>query len=165
MVRGEEVREVRERRGRGELYERSSGAFSHRSPFRNLIRHARPQRHDHADAGRKDHVTAWVDTARLMTTFTPQLTLSTFTITKMIRRPPTLIPMTEADIQQVKDFVEARKQAAATDSSISSTTGMGEGGSDKGKLDTLKDGGARNAAAESEKERKAMSKEERLGLK
>lgn len=83
----------------------------------------------------------------------------------MIRRPPTLIPMTEADIQQVKDFVEARKQAAATDQSTSSTTGVGEGGSNKGKSDTLEDGEGRNAAAESEKERKAMSKEERLGLK
>jgi len=83
----------------------------------------------------------------------------------MIRRPPTLIPMTEADIQQVKDFVEARKQAAATDPATSSTTSVVEGGSDKGKLDTLKDGEGRNAAAESEKERKGMSKEERLGLK
>lgn len=83
----------------------------------------------------------------------------------MIRRPPTLIPMTEADIQQVKDFVEARKQAAATGPSASSTTSTGEGGSDKGDLDTTKDGEGRNAAAESEKERKAMPKEERLGLK
>jgi len=83
----------------------------------------------------------------------------------MIRRPPTLIPMTEADIQQVKDFVEARKQAAATNPSTSSTTGMGEGGNEKGNLDALKDGEGRNAAAESEKERKGKSKEERLGLK
>lgn len=83
----------------------------------------------------------------------------------MIRRPPTLIPMTEADIQQVKDFVEAKKQAITMDSSTSSTTGVGEGGSNKGNLDVLKDGEGRNAAAESEKERKAMSKEERLGLK
>ena len=83
----------------------------------------------------------------------------------MIRRPPTLIPMTEADIQQVKDFVEAKKQAANTDTSTSSTTGTGEGPSGKGKLDALKDGEGRNGAAESEKERKAMSKEERLGLK
>jgi hypothetical protein len=42
---------------------------------------------------------------------------------------------------------------------------VGEGGSSKGNLDTLKDGEGRNAAAESEKERKGMSKEERLGLK
>jgi len=83
----------------------------------------------------------------------------------MIRRPPTLIPMTEADIQQVKDFVEARKQAVNRDQSTSSTTSVGEGGSGKGDLDTLKEGEGRNAAAESEKERKAMSKEERLGLK
>lgn len=83
----------------------------------------------------------------------------------MIRRPPTLIPMTEDDIQQVKDVVEARKQAATADLSTSSTTSMGEGGSGKGNLDTLKDGEAMNAAAESEKERKEMSKEERLGLK
>ena len=84
----------------------------------------------------------------------------------MIRRPPTLIPMTEADIQQVKDFVEAKKQAANTSPSPSSTTsGVGEGPSGKGKLDALRDGEGRNAAAESEKERKAMSKEERLGLK
>ena len=83
----------------------------------------------------------------------------------MIRRPPTLIPMTEADIQQVKDFVEARKQAAAADSSTSSAPGVGEGGSSKGNMDTLKGGEGRNAAAESEKERKEMSKEERLGLK
>lgn len=83
----------------------------------------------------------------------------------MIRRPPTLIPMTEADIQQVKDFVEAKKQAANTTQSTSSPTPAGEGSSGKGKLDALKDGEARNAAAESEKERKAMSKEERLGLK
>lgn len=73
--------------------------------------------------------------------------------------------MTEADIQQVKDFVEARKQAANTDQSTTSTTSVGEGGSSKGDLDTLKEGEGRNAAAESEKERKAMSKEERLGLK
>lgn len=83
----------------------------------------------------------------------------------MIRRPPTLIPMTEADIQQVKDFVEAKKQAVDTDLSTSSATGVGEGPSGKGKLDALKDGEGKNAAAESEKERKAMSKEERLGLK
>jgi len=83
----------------------------------------------------------------------------------MIRRPPTLIPMTEADIQQVKEFVEARKQAAATDPPTSATTSTGEGGSDKVNLDTLKDGEGRNAAAESEKERKGMSKEDRLGLK
>jgi hypothetical protein len=83
----------------------------------------------------------------------------------MIRRPPTLITMTEADIQQVKDFVEARKQAANTDASTSSNTDGGEGSSGKGKLDALKDVEGRNAAAESEKERKAMSKEERLGLK
>lgn len=82
----------------------------------------------------------------------------------MIRRPPTLIPMTEADIQQVKDFVQARKQAITADPP-SSTTGVEEGGSGKGNLDALKDGDGRNAAAESEKERKAMSKEERLGLK
>lgn len=82
----------------------------------------------------------------------------------MIRRPPTLIPMTEADIQQVKDFVQARKQAITADPP-SSTTGVEEGGSNKGNLDALKDGDGRNAAAESEKERKAMSKEERLGLK
>jgi len=73
--------------------------------------------------------------------------------------------MTEADIQQVKDFVEARKQAVTTNPSTSSITSGGEGGSDKANLDTLKDGEGRNAAAESEKERKAMSKEERLGLK
>jgi len=73
--------------------------------------------------------------------------------------------MTEADIQQVKDFVQARKQAITADLSISSTTGVEEGGSSKGNLDALKDGEGRNAAAESEKERKAMSKEERLGLK
>jgi len=83
----------------------------------------------------------------------------------MIRRPPTLIPMTEADIQQVKDFVEARKQAANTDTSTSPNIAGGEGSSGKGKLDALKDVEGRNAAAESEKERKAMSKEERLGLK
>ena len=83
----------------------------------------------------------------------------------MIRRPPTLIPMTEADIQQVKDFVEANKQPIIIDPSISSTAGVGEGGSSKGNLDALKDGEGRNAVAESEKERKAMSKEERLGLK
>lgn len=83
----------------------------------------------------------------------------------MIRRPPTLIPMTEADIQQVKDFVEAKKQAVDTDLPISSTTGVGEGPSGKGKLDALKDGEGKNAAAESEKERKAMAKGERLGLK
>jgi len=83
----------------------------------------------------------------------------------MIRRPPTLIPMTEADIQQVKDFVEARKQAVAADLSTSSSTSAAEGGGDKGSLDVFKDGEGRNAAAESEKERKAMSKEERLGLK
>jgi len=83
----------------------------------------------------------------------------------MIRRPPTLIPMTEADIQQVKDFVEARKQAVAADSSTSSTTGMVEGVSGNVNSDAHKDGEGRNAAAESEKERKAMSKEERLGLK
>lgn len=72
--------------------------------------------------------------------------------------------MTEADIQQVKDFVEAKKQATTMDQSISSA-GMRESGSSKGNLDTLKNGEGRNAAAESEKERKAMSKEERLGLK
>jgi len=83
----------------------------------------------------------------------------------MIRRPPTLISMTEADIQQVKDFVEANKQPITIDPSTSSTAGVGEGGSSKGNLDALKDGEGRNAAAESEKERKAMSKEERLGLK
>ena len=73
--------------------------------------------------------------------------------------------MTEADIQQVKDFVQARKQAITTDPPSSSTTGVEEGGSSKGNLDAPKDGDGRNAAAESEKERKAMSKEERLGLK
>lgn len=83
----------------------------------------------------------------------------------MIRRPPTLIPMTEADVQQVKDLIDAKKLAANTSPSTSSTTGVGEGPSDKGKIDALKDGEGRNAAAESEKERKAMSKEERLGLK
>jgi len=83
----------------------------------------------------------------------------------MIRRPPTLIPMTEADIQQVKDFVEAKKQAVNTDSSTPSTAGTEEGPSGEGKLDALKGGEGRNAAAESEKERKTMSKEERLGLK
>jgi hypothetical protein len=83
----------------------------------------------------------------------------------MIRRPPTLIPMTEADIQQVKDFVEAKKQAVNTNPSPTTTTGVGEGSSGRNKLDALKDGEGRNAAAESEKERKAMSKEERLGLK
>lgn len=72
--------------------------------------------------------------------------------------------MTEADIQQVKDFVEAKKQAVNTSPPTSSTAGVGEGPSGKGKIDALKDGEGRNAAAESEKERKAMSKEERLGL-
>ena len=81
----------------------------------------------------------------------------------MIRRPPTLIPMTETDIQQVKDFVEARKQAVNADSPTSSITGMGEGPSGKGRLGAPEEG--RNAAAESEKDRKAMLKEERLGLK
>src|ERR1700753_947056 len=84
---------------------------------------------------------------------------------KMIRRPPTLIPMTEADIQQVKDFVDAKKRAVNTDSSTSPTTGVGEGPSGKGKSDAPKDLEGRNAAAESEKERKAMSKEDRLGLR
>ena len=83
----------------------------------------------------------------------------------MIRRPPTLIPMTEADIQQVKDFVEAKKQAVNTSQTTPSPPSVGEGPSDKGKIDALKDGEGKNAAAESEKERKAMSKEERLGLK
>jgi hypothetical protein len=83
----------------------------------------------------------------------------------MIRSPPTLIPMTDVDIQQVKDFVEAKKQAVNTSQSTSPPTSVGEGPSGKGKLDALKDGEGRNAAAESEKERKAMSKEERLGLK
>lgn len=83
----------------------------------------------------------------------------------MIRKPPTLIPMTEADIQQVKDFVEKSKQAGNTDPSTSLTTGTGEGQTSKGKLDALKDAEGKNAAAESEKERKAMTKEERLGLK
>ena len=73
--------------------------------------------------------------------------------------------MTEADIQQVKDFVEARKQAITADSSTSFTSSVEEDGGNKANLDMLKDGEGRNAAAESEKERKAMSKEERLGLK
>jgi hypothetical protein len=105
---------------------------------------------------------------RLMMIPAPQLILSGLAAGNeptMIRRPPTLIPMTEDDIQQVKDFVEARKRAVTTDSPASSTTGAGEGGSGKGNLDTIKEGEGRNAAAESEKERKAMSKEERLGLK
>jgi hypothetical protein len=79
----------------------------------------------------------------------------------MIRRPPTLMPMTEADVQQVKDFVEARKQAVNADP----PTNPGEGSIDKVKPNTLKDGEGKNAAAESEKDRKVMSKEERLGLK
>ena len=57
----------------------ASATAVHPQPHPPKTRHPRPQRHDHADTGRKGHVAAWAGVVRLMTNFTPQLTLSDFT--------------------------------------------------------------------------------------
>ena len=41
--------------------------------------HPRPQQYGHANAGRKDHVAAWMVITRLIMCFTPQLTPTSFT--------------------------------------------------------------------------------------
>jgi len=68
----------------------------------------------------------------------------------MIRRPPTLIPINDTDVQTVRDFVEQKKTDAQQ---IASTY-----------LDKLLAREAHNAAQEAENQRKTLSKEERLGI-
>jgi len=69
----------------------------------------------------------------------------------MIRRQPTLIPINDTDVQSIRDFVDAKKVE---------TQGWA-----KGYLDKILAQETHNAAEEAERQRKAMSKEERLGLK
>lgn len=66
----------------------------------------------------------------------------------MIRRDPTLIPMTDSDVQDVRDAVKTRVRTEAF-------------ARDAGLLPTVP-GFA--AVEEARKKREAMSKEERLGL-
>ncbi|GJE92182.1 hypothetical protein PsYK624_083400 [Phanerochaete sordida] len=70
----------------------------------------------------------------------------------MIRRDPTLIPMTDNDVQDVRDMLAARQKEAA----LQKTEGM------------LKDGatGVPGFAAQEEarKKKDVMTKNERLGL-
>ena len=69
----------------------------------------------------------------------------------MIRRQPTLIPINDTDVQAIRDFVDAKKVE---------TRGWANG-----YLSKILAQEAHNAAEEAERQRKAMSKEERLGLK
>lgn len=69
----------------------------------------------------------------------------------MIRRQPTLIPMNDTDVQTIRDFVEAKK---AESEGIATSY-----------LDKILAQEASNAADEAQKQRKGMSKEDRLGLK
>jgi len=69
----------------------------------------------------------------------------------MIRRQPTLIPMNDTDVQTIRDFVDAKKvESQGVASSY---------------LDKILAQEATNAAEEAQKQRKGMSKEERLGMK
>jgi hypothetical protein len=68
----------------------------------------------------------------------------------MIRRPPTLIPINDTDIQTARDFVEEKKVEAQ--------------GCASSYLDKILAQEAHNAAQEAEKQRRILSKEERLGL-
>ncbi|KAI0695445.1 hypothetical protein BC835DRAFT_948547 [Cytidiella melzeri] len=67
----------------------------------------------------------------------------------MIRRDPTLIPMTDNDVQDVRDAVKARKAEAATRSSAAKS-----GASVPGFL----------AQMQAQKKKEGMTKNERLGL-
>ncbi|TFY58133.1 hypothetical protein EVG20_g8269 [Dentipellis fragilis] len=73
----------------------------------------------------------------------------------MIRRNPTLIPMTDADVQEIRDLV-ARRKAEATEGMVKEedTTTAAQQPS----------AAAYVAAEEARKKRLAMTKNERLGI-
>ncbi|KAH9858750.1 hypothetical protein C2E23DRAFT_799966 [Lenzites betulinus] len=78
----------------------------------------------------------------------------------MIRRPPTQIPMTDMDVQQVRDAIAAQKSAAAqqVDTSASTATPAQPKG-------TPAPSQPYHHAEEAKKKRAAMSRDERLGLR
>lgn len=71
----------------------------------------------------------------------------------MIRRDPTLIPMTDSDVQDIRDMIEEAKKAAALQKADV-------------KMDTAVVPPVPGFAAqeEAQRQREAMSKNERLGL-
>jgi len=85
----------------------------------------------------------------------------------MIRRNPTLIPMSDADVQDVRDMIARKKvdvagaPAPALALAPSSATGDGSGSS---KAKDALSPAVHVAAEEAKRRRDAMSRDERLGL-
>ncbi|KAI0063622.1 hypothetical protein BV25DRAFT_1824188 [Artomyces pyxidatus] len=73
----------------------------------------------------------------------------------MIRREPTLIAMSDADVQDVRSLIARRKNDAA----LKALNGKGKGKSVAATLPP-----AHVAAEEARRKREATSKDERLGL-
>jgi len=71
----------------------------------------------------------------------------------MIRRNPTLITMSESDVQDVRDLVARKKAEAAK-----AANGKGKG------RDVAQQQQTHVAAEEAKRKREAMTKEERLGI-
>ena len=76
----------------------------------------------------------------------------------MIRRNPTLITMTDSDVQDVRDMIALKRAEAATAAAV--TNGKGKG---KGK-DVPQPQTPFVAAEEAKRKREAMSRDERLGI-
>ena len=76
----------------------------------------------------------------------------------MIRRNPTLIAMTDSDVQDVRDMIALKRAEAATAAAV--TNGKGKG---KGK-DVPQPQTPFVAAEEAKRKREAMSRDERLGI-
>ncbi|KAI0374064.1 hypothetical protein BV20DRAFT_962026 [Pilatotrama ljubarskyi] len=75
----------------------------------------------------------------------------------MIRRPPTQIPMTDMDVQQVRDALARQKAGAAVKQGAPATPALPKG----------HPVGAQpyHHAEEAKKKRDAMTRDERLGLR
>lgn len=70
----------------------------------------------------------------------------------MIRRDPTLIPMTDNDVQDIRDFVGARKREQANN------------GAETSKTSTSMPVPGFTTQEEAQKKKEAMTKHERLGI-
>ena len=78
----------------------------------------------------------------------------------MIRRAPTTIPLTDLDVQQVRDAIAQRKKLAAKQTDGGQTPAQA-------KVATASTSVAQpyHHVEEAKKKREAMSREERLGLR
>jgi hypothetical protein len=83
----------------------------------------------------------------------------------MIRRNPTLIAMSDADVQDVRDHLQRKKEAQQKQQAQTSSSGSSSAPNVGSSISADAAGKPLVAAEEAKRKREAMSKDQRLGLR